>query len=914
MTQQNLPRQSTSFVGRSKEIAEINTLLQNVDCHLLTLLGVGGIGKTRLALAVAERQLDNFEHGVYFVPLQSIDSAENILPTTANILNIEFHNNASSQEQFLHFLQDKHLLLIMDNFEHLLDGVCLLLKMIQNAPHIRIIVTSREALNLPVEWLHHVKGMHYPKIDNDDVVSYSAIKLFAERARQVRNDFSLVLEKEHVVRICQLAEGMPLGIELAAGWLKRLACSDIVSEIERNLDFLATDLHGIPQRHRSIRAVFNHSWQLMSDEEQAVFMKLSVFRGGFTREAVEVVTGASLLTISDLVDKSLLRLSSDGRYDVHELLRQYAEEKLTEIPDVLDSTLDKYCRYYAQFFNIKQEPNFFIEVQNRESISQEIDNIRAAWDHASENSMIDEIQKLIFVLGLYYRSQNWYQAGIEFLKSAIEILSADNLSEQRGIALGFALSVQGGLLNNINQLELAEQRINEGIAILRDINAEYVLGNALRCLSDTLLYSGRVNESQTVIEEILTLATKFNLTNEESNAKGMLAHHKRILGHYNKAKSLVEEVLAAKKQDQNSYRDIRLRATLAEIIQEMGQYQQALEYMHYVLPVSEKVSSRWYHGQHYEWLGHIEHGLGNYDVAYEALQVSLHIAREHGTPRRIAFSLVALGDLMIGMRDYDRAEKYHREAVTLSRQSKQIWQEAWGLRGLGQVAYLQGDYKQAQDYLEIGLDRSRRISWMLGIAQNYQILGLVAVAQNKLDGARHNFYNVLDTNLASEAPPVILATLVGIAELSVHQEQIEHAIELLGLVLNHSATHADTRHRVQDSLEELQDKVNQDVFEAAFQRGETSDLEQVVAILMDELADHIEPIAQEFMQPLDESLTKTELEILKLMRTSLSYPEIAEHRNVSLNTIKTHRSNIYSKLAVNTREEAILKASTLNLI
>ena len=915
MTVKNLPQYATEFVGRSKETEEIVSLLNQPKCRVLTLFGTGGIGKTRLAITVAETLSSSFADGMYFVPLQPIVDVETILVTIASILHIQFHNTTSPREQFLHFLHDKQILLVIDNFEHLLAGADLLVAIVATAPDIKLLVTSRTVLNLRSEWLYPVVGMDYP-LDDNRIENYGAVQLFAERARQVRRSFSLDTERESVAQVCRLIEGMPLAIELAATWLKHLSCADIAREIEQSFDFLTTNLLGMPDRHHSVRAVVAHSWSLLSEGEQAVFMKLSVFRGGFTREATEVVAGASLFILSDLVDKSMLRLHPDGRYDIHELLRQYAVEKLDDLPQVRENVLDKHSHYYAKLIEIRQELliDATLMFTLKQSSIREIDNLRAAWDRSIENRMVEEIQQLVFGLGLCYLSQNWYQQGKDIVDAAVKVLHSDEPIGQRGIALGFALSLHGTFLHQLNQLEKAKQQINKGVAILRVLDAGYILGFALTELSFIAGSRGNIQESQVILEEVLALAIKLNAKDKEISIKQYLAHNARIAGRYQKARHILEENLIDQKQDKTSFRYIRTLALLAETIQEMGQYQKAHEYLRQILPVSEKVSSLWSHGQHHEWLGHVEHALGNYDAAHEALQTSLHIAYEHGTSRRISFALVALGDLMLSMRNYDQAKKHYQEAVALARQSDQNWQVAWGLKGLGQVACARGDYEQAQEYLQNSLSLSKDVSWSLGTAQVYQALGVVATAQARTNDATFYFHQALATNLVSEAPPVILATLVGLAELLAYQGYLERAIELLGLALIHSATHADTRHLAQNLLDELEAELPEDLFEAAFKQGQNHDLEVVVAILLDELANNIGQVPQRAVQELDEPLTKTEIEVLRLMDSMLSYPEIAARRNVSLNTIKTHRSNVYSKLSVHSRAEAVQKARDFHLI
>ena len=222
---------------------------------------------------------------------------------------------------------------MLDNFEHLLEGTEVLTELLAAAPNIKLLVTSREVLNLQEEWLYPVRGLQYPKTgDAEQPGAYSAVQLFIERARRVRGDLTLADEQAAVVRICQLVEGMPLALELASSWMKALQADEIATEIQRSIDFLSTSLRNVPQRHQSMQAVFEQTWRRLSEEEQRVFRALAVFSGGFRREAAQAVTSVSMHVLSGLVDKSLLTREPDGRYQIHELLRQYPQTRLETGP------------------------------------------------------------------------------------------------------------------------------------------------------------------------------------------------------------------------------------------------------------------------------------------------------------------------------------------------------------------------------------------------------------------------------------------------------------------------------------------------------------------------------------------------------------------------------------------------------
>jgi tetratricopeptide (TPR) repeat protein len=373
--------------------------------------------------------------------------------------------------------------------------------------------------------------MDYPA-DHKNIEMYSAVTLFAQRARQVRHDFSLNDELRAFAEICRLVEGMPLAIELAAGWLKRLTCDAIADEIERNLDFLTTNFRGVPDRHRSIRAVFAHSWRLLSDDEKSVFMKLSVFRGGCAREAAEKVSGASLFVLSELLDKSLLRLNADGRYDIQELLRQFAEEKLEEEPDILEQTLDKHCEYYMDFVTSRESDRISVIEQ---TMRQEDENILQAWAYAVDRHKRDSIQNALGFLAPHYelrmKAQLFYRT--------VQALQTNNPQGEQGIAFGFALSAYGAALRLEGKYEQAVQRLREGINILDRLHAQSELIWAKNLLTMTLFMMDEFQQSREVIHEVIKLGETIEDYGSMAQALTNLGVIERMAGRYHEAQRLI---------------------------------------------------------------------------------------------------------------------------------------------------------------------------------------------------------------------------------------------------------------------------------------------------------------------------------------------------------------------------------------
>jgi predicted ATPase len=442
----NLPAQTTPFIGRQAELVELARLLEDPAVRLVSIVGLGGMGKTRLALEVAAAQLDRFKHGVYLVPLAPLQAAEAIVPTIAGALGFAFRGAGDPRQQLLDHLRDKALLLILDNFEHLLEGADLVTDLLHTAPGLKILATTRVRLNVQGEQIFQLAAMDLPDLDTAaDAASYSAVKLFLQSARRVRPCFELDTDSlGHIARICRLVGGMPLGILLAAAWAGMLTPAEIAEEIGQSLDFLKTDLRDLPERQRSLRAVFDHSWKLLTEREREVFRGLSVFRGGFTREAAQQVTGASLRELRGLVDKSLLQRAPTGRYEVHDLLRQYAAERLVQSGEE-DASRGRHLEYYLSIAEQSlvdtigpMQPTWL------RRMLAENDNIRAAlgWSLASGRTVTG--LRLAASARFFWFRFTYLAEGRGWLERLLDATPEPTIERARGLeALGHLVHVQG---------------------------------------------------------------------------------------------------------------------------------------------------------------------------------------------------------------------------------------------------------------------------------------------------------------------------------------------------------------------------------------------------------------------------------------------------------------------------------------
>jgi len=400
----NLPVPHSPLVGREADLSQVMTLLDSPACRLITLMGPGGIGKTRLAIEAATRaregvgerdsksgarqashpnqaptdtgpqaaSADTYADGVFMASLQSVTTTQALVVGLADAVRLPTYGQDAPRAKLIDFLREKHMLVALDNFEQLLrdgvDGASLVAEIMSTAPNIKLLVTSRERLHLTDEHIVELDGLDYPDLvpeplglvpdpassSRKALEGYTSVQLFLQAARRIYSRFNFAAEQAGVARICHLTQGMPLALELAAAWVRALACSEIAIRIETNLDALAVTDPKLPERHRSVRAVINYSWQLLSQTERNAFAALSVFRGGFDLDAATVVAQTGTSTLFSLVDKSLIRRTSmpSGRYEMHELVRVFGEEKLAaaEDEDWRDTTVHaRMARYYRDF-------------------------------------------------------------------------------------------------------------------------------------------------------------------------------------------------------------------------------------------------------------------------------------------------------------------------------------------------------------------------------------------------------------------------------------------------------------------------------------------------------------------------------------------------------------------------------------
>jgi predicted ATPase/DNA-binding CsgD family transcriptional regulator len=654
---QNLPIAATPFVGRAKEIEAITTSLANPACRLLTLVGPGGIGKTRLAIEAARAQSDLLNKDVVFIALQPLSSSDLILPTLAEAIPSQFHSGRDLKEQLLDYFRDKSTLLVFDNFEHLLDGAELLSDILKAAPDVKMIVTSRERLNLQEEWVLDVLGMPVPSGEmGSEIMEYDVVQLFLQNARRVQLDFALTeVQKSSIVRICRLVGGMPLGIELAAAWVRALSCEEIAAEIERSLDVLTINTRNTPSRHRNVRAAFEPTWNRLSDEERSVFKKLSVFQGGFTREAASYIAGASLPTLLALIDKSLLRGSATGLYDLHELLRQYGEEQLNISPDESHQTYDLHCAYYTTLLHQKwARLNGREQKQAMQEIESEIGNVRAGWLWAVKQQKEVELGKAIDSLWFYYDTRSQYQEGAVVFRVAKEALTAYEPDGVQSVTYGKLMAAEGMLYFGLTLTQECKALLEDSLEIFR-------YHGALSEIAHMVFRLGEVNsylecdypQAQQHYRESLALYRQLNNPQGEAFALAWLGMTYYYLGDFSEAWRLGHESLAQCEALGSQMEASQALIVLSVTAIEMGAYQEAKRLGKASLKIGLEVGIHYVLNLIYIILGHATCVLGEYAESKRYLYE--HLKMQTRFMPQVLYALVEIANLLAELGEPERA-------------------------------------------------------------------------------------------------------------------------------------------------------------------------------------------------------------------------------------------------------------------
>lgn len=831
----DLPTPPTPFVGRDEELIEIKGRLHEPECRILTLVGIGGIGKSRLALKLAFDMIDEFKNGVFFIPLTSVESPGLLLPTIAESIGFQLAGEVPPREQLLGYLHEKETLLIFDNFEHLLDSAELLSSVIAHSPKVKILTTSRERLNLRGEWLVEVMGLPAPMADEtENLLQYDVVQLFLQSAKRIDSDFSLgELDQHHLVRICQMVGGMPLAIELAASWVRMLSLGEIADELEKGIDFLSSSLRDLPERHKSIQVVFDTSWQLLTDQEKVVFKKLSVFRSGFGRRAAERVGDASLVMLSSFVDKMFLHKTSVDRYEVQGLLRQYALAKLKEQPEEEEVANFLHCDAFTDLLNVIEQDLRSSKRQTAiEEISLEIDNIRAAWSWAVDVGEVQQFLKCLESLWLYYDTRGWFPEGHDAFSRATEALQRRmqaNIDQDIELVLAQLLSRRAWFAWRLGKYQEAMRSAEQGLSLARALKVKEELAFTLNLLGTINRAQGLYPEARKYCEESLSIWKETGNRWGAAIALFNLGQISHALGEYGEVDQPYRQGLEILKDTTYQYGATFSMDSLGGLVTALSNLKEAKELCLESLAIRRELNDQWGIASCLDRLGAVLSGLYEYQNAEEACQESLEIKRGIGDRRGMSTSLSNLAHVKYLLEDYPQARGYCEGALAIRRELGDRRGIASSLDMLGNITSKLKDYQQAKIFCQECLEIRRELGEKAGIASALNSFGKICLVMGDAPTAADQLREAISIALEIGAVPLALDITVGIAHIVSEAGNPEQAAKWLSFVRRHSGGSPDTKERARELFETLTSGGEKGTSDGARAEGERMSQEAFVA-------------------------------------------------------------------------------------
>ncbi|HSH79010.1 MAG TPA: LuxR C-terminal-related transcriptional regulator [Herpetosiphonaceae bacterium] len=647
-----LPALVSPLLGREHELSELARLVRDPVHRLITVLGPGGMGKTVLALDTGRRAMSHFADRVYFVPLAPLTTAEHIISAIAKTLDLQLNPDDPPDEQLLHYLSTRSLLLILDNFEHLLASAALLAAMLVHAPDLHLLVTSREALNLIHETRYPLHGLALPPARTEELLENSSVKLFLQSARQAQHNY--VPSRDDlaaIAEICRRVGGMPLAIVLAAAWLPVLSPADMLAELGQRHDLLQGESADIPERQRSIRVIVTVAWEQLARPARDVFARLSVFRGGFTREAAEQVAGASVPILKQLVDKSLLHYTlATRRYDVHEVLRQYADQYLDGEREAIQLAHAHYFLALAE----RAEPALWGGADQgvwRKRLAADHENLRAALHQALDHGAVEGALRLASTLWRFWMMQGYLSEGRQWLEQA---LARD--TPVVPMVRAKALAAVGILTAHQGDVTRAHAYLEETLALFRELGHSRDFAYALLVQAWTLRIQGDYERARLREEEGLAQARTLGFAPGVALALTGLGMDRWYQYHDGTgARALLEESLALQQALQDWWGIGAALINLGVVLREQGD-------------------------------------VGRAAVVFEEY---LGLAQEQEDPGIIATALLNLGWLALDAGDDARTARCFGEALTLFDKVGDRVGTGAALEGVASVALAQGQAVRA---------------------------------------------------------------------------------------------------------------------------------------------------------------------------------------------------------------------------
>jgi predicted ATPase len=780
----NLPRELTPLIGRTAEVNALGSLLQDSTNTIITLLGEGGIGKTRLALAVAHTILNSrltiedsaagvsenrkFPDGIWFVPLAAILPSQNLADhlTTAigEALQVRFSGAEPLTDQLCRYLQHKQALLVLDNFEQLVEGAEWLITLLRRTTALQILVTSRHRLELEAEHIFRLDGLLAPEADisptlkESDALKYSSVQLFVERARRTLTNFQLNSENVlAVVWICRFVEGLPLGIVLAATLLEQHSCAQIAAMLDENYTILAASLRDLPPRQRSIHAVIESSWQLLTQAERTLLAQCTVFRDIFTTDAAIQVTGASADSLARLEAKSLLRLVYPGHYEFHELVRQYAATQLYLDSSLMQQVHERHCQYYLGLIQ-EQEKQLHPGAHGQALIHEALANIRAAWAWATTQGDVEALAQSLPGLVRFYGLaglQREAATGLSATISCLRQLITKAVKPSRGLRrlMTELLLEQAYFQLNIARADEAEALVEEALHFLPALADPRLEVTAYIRQGDVAWAKGDYARHRSAYEHSLRLA-------EASGWQLMIAHSLTNLGmNYDAHNEYAEAIIAYQaaqaitQQIDHRHQANIIYNNLGVSHELLGDFSSALHYYQQTLQASRELGDQEGSGIAHLNLGIVSTTLGDWENAQGHLTHALEIFQQGGHQRLEAKTLAQQALLFFQLENDERAQHYAQQAYELAQRGGFQAIAAEALTVMAHTRLHQQQDAEAEAFYRSALERWQHKGQLHRIIIAQSGLALSLYRQQKIAAAQQVIEEILNTLAINKMGP-----------------------------------------------------------------------------------------------------------------------------------------------------------------
>lgn len=941
-----LPASLTPFLGRREEIAQLRALLERG--RLVTIVGPGGAGKTRLALHLAEHSHDRFADGVCLVPLVSVGSPDELVAAMADALHLALHEHPSPMVQLVNLVRDRHLLCVLDNFEHLTDCAVLLAELLAQAPRLHILVSSRERLNVYGEAALELGGMSWDAGAGDcQTVAHSdAALLFRHSAERAGGQLDMRADTlAQVVRICRFLDGLPLAIELAASWTKLLPCRDIAERVEADIGFLSTSWRGLPPRHRSLRAVCEHSWRLLDEGERQVAQRLSVFCGPIELGAAEDVAGATIEVLASLMDKSILSREPGGRVAMHAVLRQHAAAMLARSPAEASRVRARHAARVAAFVRARETAMTCPEdTQVLSEVATELENIRAAWRWATGSDAVDVLDACVEGVFRFHDMRSQYRAGEALFAEAAARWTGQAPGQRAQRVLGRLLARQGLLRHRLGDTGQAESLLEDALARVRAAGDAQEAGFCLTGLARVLLSRGayaqareRLQEARRALDGAGPDAGSPVRRAVETEVLRTLGNLEFVVGNYAMARDCYQRCVHRCRELGDRRTEVLALSHLGATAYVLGDFDQAYANHHECLGFFRQANDQ--HGQS-RIMSQMAHAFcyqGDYERAAAWAEQAIEVARAASTVQGLGVAMGIHGTILDRVGDYPAAAARLEEGVGILDEIGDRLFGLWFLVVRSLAQHHLGDHEAARRHaaraVQVGdMMAARSVG---GNAAN--VLGHALAALGRPAEAAEAYQRARAAGEAIEQRAIAVEAHAGLARLALARGATAEA----RAHLPHLRVDPDSRD-LGGALEPF--RIHWTCYQVLRAAG-AADARAVLLAAHARLRAQVESITSEHLRAcilsipvhrdiiqasereagraatasepraeLVEHLSAREREVLQLVASGLSNQDIARRLFISVNTVKRHLSNVFGKLSVRSRTQALARARQLGLL